>query len=458
MSSSGSFAGAAEDDGLNPVLVITNFLLFVLFFGLAATVDVREFRSKFEEKRGLFTGVLCQFFIVPVLGFVSTKIFQLEPVLGVTLLILCSSPGGSYSNWWCSLGNADLALSVAMTTTSTFVSMVMLPVNTLIYIRAAYGADVELDWLGLIVSLIIAIGGIGSGLYCGNKLPARRALFNGLGQVAGLSLIVISTVFSSRNEPIWNRDAAFYGACALPCCGALFSSYVIASLFRLRKPESVAVVIETAYQNVGLATSIAVGTFPDERQQSMALGIPLFYGVLEAFLIAIWCTIAHYLGWSYAPAGTPILKAIAKNFQPGAETTAGAEWPAGQGGGDNLHLAEMVDPRNRTSSAVSEDGSPRAPYSPPAMSAQRAAAYKAVSVPFLRIFCTTELVSGRVHLPGGTPAGSAEAAGRRRAGGAARGGAQGDGARSHPHAAVRPGADAAAAAGAAGGCLCGCEG
>ena len=112
----------------------------------------------------------------------------------------------------------------------------------------------------------------------------------------------------------------------------------------------------------------------------MALGIPLFYGVLEAFLIAIWCTIAHYLGWSYAPAGTPILKAIAKNFQPGAETTAGAEWPAGQGGGDNLHLAEMVDPRNRTSSAVSEDGSPRAPYSPPAMSAQRAAAYKAVSL------------------------------------------------------------------------------
>ena len=89
---SGSFSGAAEDDGLNPVLVITNFLLFVLFFGLAATVDVREFRSKFEEKRGLFTGVLCQFFIVPVLGFVSTKIFQLEPVLGVTLLILCSSP------------------------------------------------------------------------------------------------------------------------------------------------------------------------------------------------------------------------------------------------------------------------------------------------------------------------------------------------------------------------------
>ena len=33
-------------------------------------------------------------------------------VYGITLLIVASSPGGSYSNLWCSLFNADLALSV----------------------------------------------------------------------------------------------------------------------------------------------------------------------------------------------------------------------------------------------------------------------------------------------------------------------------------------------------------
>jgi hypothetical protein len=70
---------------------------------------------------------------------------------GITLLILCSSPGGSYSNWWCSLFNADLALSVAMTTCSTFAAMLMLPINTLLYVKLAYGSDssVELDWWAL---------------------------------------------------------------------------------------------------------------------------------------------------------------------------------------------------------------------------------------------------------------------------------------------------------------------
>jgi hypothetical protein len=85
-----------------------------------------------------------------------------------------SSPGGSYSNLWCSFFNADLALvfsnisvtistkkkkkkifihycmcsiitivlldkqSVAMTAASTVVSAAMLPVNLLIYINLAY--------------------------------------------------------------------------------------------------------------------------------------------------------------------------------------------------------------------------------------------------------------------------------------------------------------------------------
>ena len=46
--------------------------------------------------------------------------------------------GGSYSNLWCSLFNADLALSVAMTTVSTIMSLVMLPLNLLIYINLTY--------------------------------------------------------------------------------------------------------------------------------------------------------------------------------------------------------------------------------------------------------------------------------------------------------------------------------
>jgi hypothetical protein len=51
--------------------------------------------------------------------------------------------GGSFSNWWCSVFNVDLALSVALTTISTASSVFMLPLNLFVYARLAYGHSVQ---------------------------------------------------------------------------------------------------------------------------------------------------------------------------------------------------------------------------------------------------------------------------------------------------------------------------
>ena len=259
--------------------IVTYCLLALLFFGLAATVETGQFKSRFKEGKGIACGLCCQFFIVPFLGFLSCKLFKLDAVYGITLLILCSSPGGSYSNWWCSLFNADLALSVAMTTCSTFAAMVMLPINTLIYVNLAYGGgdSVEIDWVALALSLAVTIVGISAGLYSGAKFPNQRNRFNGLGQIAGLVLMGLSFMFSSERDPIWNREANFYAATSLPCVSAVLISMIVTGFLGLRKPERVAVVIETAYQNIGLATSIAINSFNAE-DGSRAAGIPVLYG------------------------------------------------------------------------------------------------------------------------------------------------------------------------------------
>ena len=124
---------------MNPWLGLLSYALtFLLVFGLSASVDVRALSAKFKKRTGIITGLGSQFFLLPVFGLISVKLFGLSEVQGITLLVITSSPGGSYSNLWCSLFNADLALSVAMTTASTIVAAVMLPVNLLIYISAAY--------------------------------------------------------------------------------------------------------------------------------------------------------------------------------------------------------------------------------------------------------------------------------------------------------------------------------
>lgn len=79
--------------------ILGNFLLFALVFGMSATVDIGCMKHQVRNKSAILLGMFCQFLLLPFLGFAAVNFLDLEPSLGITLLVLMSSPGGSYSNW-----------------------------------------------------------------------------------------------------------------------------------------------------------------------------------------------------------------------------------------------------------------------------------------------------------------------------------------------------------------------
>ena len=151
-------------------------LLFVLVFGMSATVDIGCMRAQIKNKRAIATALFLQFFLLPFLGFVVVKTLNMDSAMGITLLVVTSSPGGSYSNWWCSMFNADLALSVTMTAMSTLLSIVMLPLNLLLYVKLSYDADVValLDWASIFVSLGIVLSAITLGLLASARFNSHN--------------------------------------------------------------------------------------------------------------------------------------------------------------------------------------------------------------------------------------------------------------------------------------------
>ena len=75
---------------------VTNTLLFVLVFCLAATVDVRDaWRRSRQLGRGIGAALLCQFVLLPLLGFVALTLFPQSPATAIALLVVTTSPGGS---------------------------------------------------------------------------------------------------------------------------------------------------------------------------------------------------------------------------------------------------------------------------------------------------------------------------------------------------------------------------
>ena len=318
---------ATDVPGWQPV--VSQILLFFLFLGLAAAVDVRDFVAKFTDRaqrKGLIAGVCCQFGVMPLLGFLVTKAFALDPVRGTVLLIIASSPGGAFSNWWCALGNADLALSIAMTTTSTVFCLFMLPLNAYIYVRSSFGVAVPVDYTTLVVTVGVVFAGVFSGLAAGTRRPAWRDRLFLLGNVAGLVSIVLAVAISNtgdKAEPVWERDATFYLSTVAMATIATALGVVIPSLLGLGKPQRIAVGIETMYQNLGIAVTASLSMFSNAEDAAKGVGVPLFYGVYATILISVLLLVFWKLGWTYAPPTDPLCKVLSGNYQPVPGTARG---------------------------------------------------------------------------------------------------------------------------------------
>lgn len=77
----------------------SSVLLYLLVFGMSATVDVAHLRKQLRNRNALLTGISLQFVILPFLGFIVVKVLDMSAPMGIALLVVTSSPGGSYSNW-----------------------------------------------------------------------------------------------------------------------------------------------------------------------------------------------------------------------------------------------------------------------------------------------------------------------------------------------------------------------
>jgi len=302
---------------MEAVPAVSLCLLFLLMAGISASVDVQLFRNRFSATRGIVVGLASQFLLMPFLGFCSARAFALPEVVGITLIATTCSPGGAYSNWWCSLFNADLALSVAMTTCSSVMSTFMMPLNLFLYVRLTYGASLPIQWWKLILSLAVALSAIVAGMMLSYCLPRRRSKFNALGNLAGVALIVFGMLTSSRDEPLWNKDLRFYVSVSLPCAVGLLVALALAGPCRLEPPQRVAVAVETCYQNTGIALTLALAAFPEE-QRAAAAGVPLFYGVVEVLLLPLFLLVAWRLGLTYAPRSEWLHLVLLRNYQPRA--------------------------------------------------------------------------------------------------------------------------------------------
>ena len=78
--------------------------------------------------------------------------------------------------------------------------------------------------------------------------------------------------------------------------------------------SSSTVVVECCYQNIGIATSLALTMFEGD-ELNHAMGIPFFYGVCEAVSVGSFCFLCWKAGWTKAPSDTPLWKVLITSYE-----------------------------------------------------------------------------------------------------------------------------------------------
>jgi len=214
-----------------------------------------------------------------------------------------------------------------MTTVSTLTSLIALPINLTIYATNAYSSDIikSLDWASLYISLFVVIGAVLSGLILSARMQsiAFQKIGNLIGNLAGTGLVILSLwgLYSSQDElggDIWARDWKFYVGVASPFVLGLLLATSMACYLQFKKPERISFSVECCYQNVGIATFLAMTMFQGAPLKG-AIGVPLFYGVLQAALMGIYCIMMWKIGWSKAPRDTSIFRILSSSYEIGEE-------------------------------------------------------------------------------------------------------------------------------------------
>ena len=268
-------------------------MMMVIMLGMGSSLTFKDFAIAFRKPQGLLVGLVCQYGIMPFLGYALAVVLGLPPALAIGLILMGSMPGGTTSNIFTYFSKGALALSIMMTITSTLVAVVVVPLLLDFYsglkdLPSEYtvpAGNVAQVLVVLIVPTLI-------GIFLRKWNPNVGATIELVGGALGIFVILfLILTWVPRNYMLlaatpWH---VYFAAIGLGLIGMLLG-FVLARLLKQDPRRSRTIALETGIQNGPLAILIVLLTFKGEQQQQVLL-IPVLYSlfiVLTSSAVTVW--------------------------------------------------------------------------------------------------------------------------------------------------------------------------
>ncbi len=258
-----------------------------IMLGMGLTLRLDDFRRVTHTPRWVMTGLFLQFTVMPFLGWLLGKAFNLPPFFAVGLILVSSCPGGTASNVIVFLSRSNLALSVTMTALSTMAAIVMTPLLT----SSLSGNEIDVDALGLFYSTLkVVLVPLVLGALLNARLPyytQKIQFYSPSVAVILITLIVASIIGQGKKIILGSGVSLILSIMTLHLVGFVLGYFL--SKFLL-KDEAVSrtISVEVGMQNSGLGVVLAKENFVNPAVAIPAAISSLVHSLYGSIFVALF--------------------------------------------------------------------------------------------------------------------------------------------------------------------------
>ena len=234
----------------------TVLLLGVVMFGMGMTLHPADFRLVLERPREVLVGTTCHYTIMPLLAYFLVTVFQLSPDLAVGMVLLGSCPSGTASNVMSFLAKGDVPLAVSITTASTLLAPIMMPL--LVWALAGQWVTVSFLAMALTVMKVILLPlilGLAVHRIIGETYLAQCQKFLVLLSAFAV-LSIVGGIIAVNGAKILSLGLYVIILVLLHNLFGFALGYVVTGKFGFGKQQQHSVTLEVGMQNDALAISI----------------------------------------------------------------------------------------------------------------------------------------------------------------------------------------------------------
>lgn len=232
-------------------------LLMIIMFGMGTSMSLDDFVRVGKMPKGVLIGLVCQFSIMPIVGFGLATASGLPPEIAAGIILVGCSPSGLASNVMAYISGANLALSLTLTAVSTLIA----PFITPLYMSFFADQFVPIDSMAMFLSISkIVILPIVLGLLFNHFLHGKfPALDRAMPKVSMLGIAIIITVITAAGrDNLLSIGATLIVLVLIHNVLGYVLGYGSARMFGMDEASSRTIAFEVGMQNSGLASGIAL--------------------------------------------------------------------------------------------------------------------------------------------------------------------------------------------------------